>query len=164
MCELTSSTLKVAAQMLSLMVEVIVIRDHLVNSGTSLTWKVALCGLPAAGICSVALLGPQTHFQADGAPSFSQLIQDLNVLVVEIRLGAWIQKGHPNFALFTQATQTIQSLLDAVMSRQLGTDTGSTQAAQFDFSTMPDSTVRFQPWEFEMDFWTSLEDQLKVYE
>jgi hypothetical protein len=40
--------LRIASDMLSLVVEVIVLRDRLVNSGTCLIWKVHLCPITAS--------------------------------------------------------------------------------------------------------------------
>ncbi|CAG8367868.1 unnamed protein product [Penicillium salamii] len=171
--------LTVAGEMLSITVEVIILRDRLVNSGTSLIWKVriphsirddnlfliftpvnpnnqvAQYGLPAAGIISLALLQPIGPDNRQ-LPR-SKMVQYLSALVAEITIGAWIQTGEPNFALFTRATRTIQSLLDSLMAwtPQVGSysshqnqDTGLTE----DWNTL----INSQPLEFEMDFWASL--------
>ncbi|KAK7397709.1 hypothetical protein QQX98_012924 [Neonectria punicea] len=149
--------LTVAGEMLSHIVEVIILRDRLVNSGTSLIWKVAQYGLPAAGIISLALLNSTVN---TGASPFSRsrLVQDLSVLVAEIRTGAVIQAGEPNFALFTRATSTIQSLLDSLMT--WGQSRTDTLNSQVDTSTQYidrwDPCINFDPWEFEIDFWANL--------
>lgn len=116
--------------------------------------QVAFYGLPAAGICSLALLASHSPFQRN--PQFlSQVIQHLNVLVVEIRLGTWIQRGNPNSALFTQATRTIQSLLDSIEARKVGT---------VSLAELPSLSEAWTdlPWDFEMDFWAGLADQINV--
>ncbi|KAH7155805.1 hypothetical protein B0J13DRAFT_593801 [Dactylonectria estremocensis] len=149
--------LTMAGEMLSHIVEIIILRDRLVNSGTSLIWKVAQFGLPAAGIISLALLNPTG---STGAGSFSRcrLVQDLSVLVAEIRTGAVIQAGEPNFALFTRATSTIQSLLDSIMT--WGQPRAEPLSTQVDPSTAYidrwDPCINFDPWEFEIDFWANL--------
>ncbi|KPM45974.1 hypothetical protein AK830_g722 [Neonectria ditissima] len=149
--------LTVAGEMLSHIVEVIILRDRLVNSWTSLIWKVAQYGLPAAGIISLALLHSTVN---TGASPFSRsrLVQDLSVLVAEIRTGAMIQAGEPNFALFTRATSTIQSLLDSLMT--WGQSRTDTLNSQVDTSTQYmdrwDPCINFDPWEFEIDFWANL--------
>lgn len=85
------------------------------------------------------------------------MVQNLSALVAEITIGAWIQAGEPNFALFTRATRTIQSLLDSLTawtpqvglySSHQNQDTGLTA----DWNTF----INSQPLEFEMDFWASL--------
>ncbi|KAI1361340.1 hypothetical protein F5Y08DRAFT_347959 [Xylaria arbuscula] len=159
-----SSTITIAAEMLSLTLEMVVLRDHLVNSGTSLTWKVALYGLPAAGMVSMALLTQGMGTYANSTTlSFSKLVQDLSVLVAEIRLGAWMQKGDPNFSLFTQATRTIQSVLDSALMQNLVSSTVDlTNASHSNLGVMSESIVGFPAWNFEMDFWMNLEDHLAV--
>ncbi|KAH8647382.1 hypothetical protein BX600DRAFT_443585 [Xylariales sp. PMI_506] len=162
--ELTEPTLHIAAEMLSLTVQVIILSEHLVTSGTSLHWKVAHYGLPAAGIASMALLASHAFFHGDNTSlSFGKLVQDLNVLVVEIRLGAWIQTGDPNYVLFTRAIQTIQSLLNSVMGRKIEMGTfGPASAVDTDLAAIQNPNASLQPWEFEVDFWTNLGDHFSV--
>ncbi|KAH6989862.1 fungal-specific transcription factor domain-containing protein [Ilyonectria destructans] len=155
--KVTQSALFIAAEMLSLIVEVIVLRDHLISSGTSLIWKVAQYGLPAAGVASMALSSYHQVFQANSI-SLSKLTQDLDVPIAEIRLGAWIQAGDPNFDLLTQATQTIQSLLDSVKIWRLGNSMPDERL--WNLGSVPDPERNFPPWEFGMDFWTNLAYQL----
>ncbi|KAJ5496528.1 hypothetical protein N7463_008515 [Penicillium fimorum] len=153
--ELDESLLEVAGEMLSITVEVIILRDRLVNSGTSLIWKVAQYGLPAAGIVSLALLHP---ISADCRPfPRSKMLQDLSTLVAEISIGAWIQAGEPNFALFTRATQTIRSLLDSLTAWKPHTELcNSHQNENTDLTEDWNAFIDSQPWEFEMDFWANL--------
>lgn len=161
--------------MLSLVVEVIILRDRLVNSGSSLIWKVGLgspsilmvhgmlisrqvaqYGLPAAGVVSLALL---THPVGTGVEPFSRtkMVQDLSVLVAEIRTGAVIQDGEPNFALFTRATQTIQSLLDSLMVWRSPGATANVQPS-LGLCDLEDWGLlgNLDPWEFEFGFWANL--------
>lgn len=100
------------------------------------------------------LLASHGSFQRN--PQFrSQVIQHLNVLVVEIRLGSWIQRGNPNFALFTQAAQTIQSLLDSIEAGRVGTVSSGEWPPAMDAWTD-------LPGDFEIDFWAELGDQINL--
>lgn len=84
-------------------------------------------------------------------------MQDLSVLAAEITVGAWIQPGDPNFALFTRATKTIQSLLDSLISWQTNpVPAQSEQPMNVNFMGDLDPSFNFQSWEFEMNFWTDL--------
>ncbi|KAK0763733.1 hypothetical protein N5P37_003117 [Trichoderma harzianum] len=147
--------LRTSSEMLSIVVETIILRDRMANSGTCLIWKVAQYGLPAAGIISLALLNST-------APDYrqfsrSKMIQALSVLVAEITIGAWIQPGEPNFALFSQATRTIQSLLDSLTA--LKAASGASDSQQLLNSEVADNWdpyINSQSWELEMDFWASL--------
>lgn len=89
------------------------------------------------------------------------MVQDLSALVAEITIGAWIQAGEPNFALFNRATRTIRSLLDSLTAwkahpepSELSRSYTTNEIASLteDWNAFIDS----QPWEFEMDFWASL--------
>ncbi|KFY86638.1 hypothetical protein V500_07501 [Pseudogymnoascus sp. VKM F-4518 (FW-2643)] len=155
------SLLKVAVEMLSLVVETIVLRERLVNSGTCLIWKVALYGLPAAGIISLALLNPSSG-KSIRPLLRSKMLQDLSVLVAEVRTGAFIQAGEPNFALFSRATQTIQILLNIMMGGELAPKlpeaepTPLPQHLNSDPIEDWDPWISNDPWEFEIDFWANL--------
>ncbi|KXH32109.1 hypothetical protein CSAL01_04201 [Colletotrichum salicis] len=145
--------LKVAIEMLSIVVEVILLRDQLVNSGTCLIWKVAQYGLPAAGVISLALL--KANAESDVfLHSRSKMIQDLSVLVAETRTGAWIQAGEPNFALFTRATGTIQTMLDSLLAaRSSAEEAQTTNDAPLE---VWEPYSNHQLWDFEMEFWSNL--------
>ncbi|KAK1713012.1 uncharacterized protein BDZ83DRAFT_637911 [Colletotrichum acutatum] len=145
--------LKVAIEMLSIVVEVILLRDQLVNSGTCLIWKVAQYGLPAAGVISLALLKENAASDVF-LHSRSKMIQDLSVLVAETRTGAWIQAGEPNFALFTRATGTIQTMLDSL----LATRPSAEQVQTTNVTTLEvwEPYSNHQLWDFEMEFWSNL--------
>ncbi|KAH7145479.1 hypothetical protein B0J13DRAFT_553560 [Dactylonectria estremocensis] len=151
--------LTVATEMLSITVEVIILRDQLVNSGSCLIWKVAQYGLPAAGIISLALLNSATTDTI--SHSRSKMIQALSVLVAEVTTGAWIQAGEPNFALFTRATRTIQSLLDSLLAArppEVPQDLGHNLIEAWDpYASSP-------LWEFEMDFWENLAEHPTLVE
>ncbi|KAJ4865317.1 fungal specific transcription factor domain-containing protein [Trichoderma breve] len=147
--------LRTSSEMLSIVVETIILRDRMANSGTCLIWKVAQYGLPAAGIISLALL----NSTAPDSRQFSRskMIQALSVLVAEITIGAWIQPGEPNFALFSQATRTIQSLLDSLTALKAASGASdSQQLLNSDVADNWDPYINSQSWELEMDFWASL--------
>ncbi|KAJ0116896.1 hypothetical protein J7T55_003310 [Diaporthe amygdali] len=144
--------LMVATEMLSIVVEVIILRDQLVNSGSCLIWKVAQYGLPAAGVISLALLKATASDML--LHSRSKMIQDLSVLVAEIKTGAWIQAGEPNFALFTRATRTIQALLDSLLAAR--PVTAATQTSRNEQAEIWEPYTNHQVWDFEMEFWSNL--------
>lgn len=169
--------------MLSLVVEVIILRDRLVNSGTCLIWKVcfylsslprtamllavptkinkrkqiAQFGLPAAGVISLALLASPAGNEIVPA-SRSRMVQNLSIFAAEVSAGVVIQDGEPNFALFTRATLTIQSLLDSLMVWRLPVQTVTEQPSSLAPPAL-DSWLphdNFDPWEFEFGFWANL--------
>ncbi|CAJ0552307.1 Ff.00g062860.m01.CDS01 [Fusarium sp. VM40] len=148
--------LKIATEMLSITVEVIILRDQLVNSGSCLIWKVAQYGLPAAGMISLALLNAVAGETM--SHSRSKMIQALCTLVVEITTGAWIQAGEPNFALFARATRTIQSLLDSLLAAR------SPQTFSHDADAAWNPYANSQLWEFELDFWANLAEHPNLIE
>jgi hypothetical protein len=85
------------------------------------------------------------------------MVQDLSALVAEITIGAWIQAGEPNFALFTRVTRTIQSLLDSLMAWKPQMGSYNSQRNQgTDLTEDWNTLINSQPLEFEMDFWASL--------
>ncbi|KAH6994725.1 hypothetical protein EDB82DRAFT_546178 [Fusarium venenatum] len=138
--------LAIAGEMLSSVTEAIMLRDRLVNSGTSLTWKVAQYGLPAAGIISLSLLNLPAY--DDWAGQRTKCIQDLNILVAKLKVGAIVRAGEANFALFSRATRTMQSLLNT-----LADDSDNRNLAS-DLNLF----ANLEPWDFEVDFWASLAD------
>jgi hypothetical protein len=91
-------------------------------------------------------------------------LQNLSILVAEVRLGAVIHAGEPNFALFSRATSTIQSLLDALMAPMQQWELPQAepiapqQQQQLSFDPIEnwDPWVDTEPWEFEIDFWANL--------
>ncbi|RDW58384.1 hypothetical protein BP5796_12314 [Coleophoma crateriformis] len=147
--EPNDSLLKVAMEMLSLVVEAIVLRDRLV----------AHYGLPAAGITSLAMLHPSVG--KDIGPLLrSKILQDLSGLVAEVTTGAFIQAGQPNFALFTRATRTIQTLLNNLMGGEPPSSEVEIAPQQPRLNSEPmddwDPWVNADIWDFEMNFWDNL--------
>ncbi|KAH8423082.1 fungal specific transcription factor domain-containing protein [Aspergillus melleus] len=116
-----TSVVTVAGEMLALVVEVILNRDQLTNSGTGLVWKVSYLtflasgmlsnqiahyGLPAAGIVLLAMLKQQSTPLPLGK-SRTRILQDLSIFVAEIQIGAIVREADPIYGLITKATQTI---------------------------------------------------------
>ncbi|KAF4951624.1 hypothetical protein FSARC_12867 [Fusarium sarcochroum] len=117
---------------------------------------VAQFGLPAAGVISLALLNSSVDSGITQS-SRTKMVQDLSVLVAEIRTGAVIQDGEPNFALFMRATQTIQSLLDSLIVWR--SSTMEPEPQQSISSVLTDGWGpgnNLDPWEFEIGFWANL--------
>ncbi|KAF3386409.1 hypothetical protein F1880_001006 [Penicillium rolfsii] len=144
--------IETAGQMLALVVELILLRDQLTNSGTGLIWKVAYYGLPAAGIVLLALLKQHSH----SAPGISRtkILRDLSVFVAEVQIGTIVKTGDPNYALLSKATQTIQRFLDSFNS-----DAGQPHDAGADDANEDWAALLSQDlWDFEAGFWHSLAD------
>lgn len=119
--------------------------------------QVAHFGLPAAGVISLALLrrsGTSTPTRIK-----SKMIQDLCVLVAELRSGAIISPGDPCFVSFTQATSTISSILDSSLTLASPPKTHMANlqgTTSFDIGNNWNPDITFEPWDFETDFWERL--------
>ncbi|PIG85472.1 hypothetical protein AARAC_007070 [Aspergillus arachidicola] len=136
---------EVAQQMMSLVVEGILLRDQLVNSGTALVWRVAYYGLPAAGIILLAMFRQQ-DIPSSAQISWTRAVQDLTVFVAEIEAGSFIKQGDPNYALLSKASQTIRRFIDTVHP-------------QVTHRRVDESWTGFlsqDPWDFEYSFWENL--------
>lgn len=120
----------------------------------------ALYGLPAAGIVSLALLNPAGS--TFDPTQRAEIVQALTVLVTEIRLGAVVGPGEPNFELFTRAIRTMQNLLDTIittppsMRRLESAQSGVPEFLDNHHSDDWTPWINAEPWEFELDFWTNL--------
>ncbi|KAJ5821717.1 uncharacterized protein N7525_011001, partial [Penicillium rubens] len=108
-----SSILDISDQMLSLVVDAILLRDQLVNSGTGLVWKIAHFGLPAAGIILLSML-KQHRTLTEARSSWSKTILNLGIFVAQVQVGSIVRRGDPNYALVSKATQTIERFLDSI--------------------------------------------------
>lgn len=94
----------------------------------------------------------------------SKLLSDLSVLVTEIEIGAFVQRGEPNYALFCGVVKSIRALLDVVISGKLL----RTPLGQDSESNPLDGTGdevwsmwnHMEPWEFEIEFWNNLIEHL----
>ncbi|KAJ4135275.1 hypothetical protein NW768_004897 [Fusarium equiseti] len=113
-------------------------------------------GLPAAGIISLALLnlpfyGDQANHQR------AKFIEDLSILVAKLKVGAIVRAGEANFALFSRATRTMQSLLNSLA----GGASQQTELQEVNNGNLTSELQLFanvEPWDFELDFWANLAD------
>ncbi|KAJ5601544.1 ATP adenylyltransferase C-terminal [Penicillium lagena] len=176
--------IETAEQMLALVVEIILLRDQLTNSGTGLIWKVSIylvfwilpCilielqvahyGLPAAGIILLSMLN--LHSMSQSGISRTKTLQGLSVFVAEVQIGTIVRPGDPNYALLSKATQTIQRFLDSFQSdptphqqhqKQYQHSYPRDVAPHHDEAS--DDWAAFleqDTWDFEAGFWQSLAD------
>ncbi|RDW92718.1 uncharacterized protein DSM5745_00040 [Aspergillus mulundensis] len=148
--------IEVAEEMVLIVVDLILLRDRLVNSGTSLVWKIAYYGLPAAGILLLAMLNRRsTPTNAPHSPS-PRALQHLTVLAAELQAGSIIQPRDPNYDLMAKATHALQSFIDSAMSETMQTDYAPRLP-----DPMMDEWPGFTnslPMDFEIGFWESLAD------
>ncbi|KAJ5582467.1 hypothetical protein N7535_001087 [Penicillium sp. DV-2018c] len=145
-----AAIIETAGQMLTLVVEIILLRDQLTNSGTGLIWKVAYYGLPAAGIMLLAML--KQHMPRTQR---TRSLQDLSVFVAEVQIGTIVRAGDPNYALLSKATRTIQRFLDSTHSdaaQPVAESAG--QEGCDEWATL----LSLDLWDFEAGFWQSLAD------
>ncbi|CAG9961934.1 unnamed protein product [Clonostachys byssicola] len=103
----------IAEDMLGLVTDAIILRDKLANSGTGLAWKVTYYGLPATGVILLQLLRRRRHqdIQSTIKPA---VLRNLQVFVAEVENGAVVQNKEANFALLSQAVQTVKIFLDSL--------------------------------------------------
>jgi hypothetical protein len=169
--------IEVAQEMLHLVVEAILLREELSNSGTGLDWKVctpnilfladadhqqiAYYGLPGAGILLLAMLRQQRDSHCPRVPR-AKVLEDLTVLAAEVERGTVVRREEPNYALLSKATQTIQRFLDYIHSeertnvavqRQVPFQSDNEWLAQWDHD----------PRDFDIDFWEGLADNSSLF-
>ncbi|KAL3429967.1 hypothetical protein BDV09DRAFT_189681 [Aspergillus tetrazonus] len=145
-----TSTVEIAEEIISLIVDLILLRDQIMNSRTSL---ITYYALPAAGILLLALLNQRTSPTAPRLVA-PKVLQHLTILAAELQAGSIIQPCQPNFELISKAMQTIQSFLDSVAADAM-------QVAPGLLSGTMDEWPRFanqQTLDFEIGFWQSLAD------
>ncbi|KAJ5293032.1 uncharacterized protein N7443_008985 [Penicillium atrosanguineum] len=106
---------RISLDMLGLVVETVMLKDQIINSGTSLVWKVAYYGLSAAGLISLTLIN-QSYAMEALHTGMSKVFQDLSILVGEVEHGTLVYVDSPNYSLLVRATQTIKSLLHRMLS------------------------------------------------
>ncbi|KUJ09037.1 uncharacterized protein LY89DRAFT_318376 [Mollisia scopiformis] len=142
----------ITQQMLSLVVEGILLRDQLANSGTGFIWKIVHYGLPAAGIILLAMLKQPDRLRWRRG----RVWQDFTILVAEVQMGSFIREWEPDYALLSKATQTIQRFLD--ISQNDDIDTSDPAPALEETSSSDDwfSLLNPDPWHLEMNFWSNL--------
>ncbi|KAH7149906.1 putative Zn(II)2Cys6 transcription factor [Dactylonectria estremocensis] len=152
----------ISADMLGVVIEAVMIKDRLIDSGTSLIWKERHLSLPPAGVISLSLLyGPQAI--SNNGVTMSTVFQNLSVLVTEVEVGTLICKEDANYALLAGATQTIKSLLDRFLCGRMGAQVLS-QPPGTSLLSLPalPNDANWKPWDnnnvqdFEVDFWLTL--------
>ncbi|KAJ5794093.1 Transcription factor [Penicillium paradoxum] len=146
--------LDISDQTLALVVEAILLRDQLINSGTGLVWKIAHFGLPAAGIILLSVL-KQHHTLTEARSSWSKTILNLGIFVAQVQVGSIVRRGDPNYALISKATQTIERFLDSVHREGIQPPT---QAPSQIGENNGDWAAFFSQdlCDFETDFWENL--------
>jgi hypothetical protein len=118
--------------------------------------------LPAAGIISLSLLNRSFKEQEVGV-SVSKVYQDLSVLVAEVETGALVDFQHPNYALLSDATRTIKTLLDRLILSDLARvpefhPESANPAASLTMMSEDNGvpwTIQ-DTWDFETNFWHDL--------
>lgn len=133
-----AAIVRVSAEILELVVEALLLRERIIDSGTSLVWKVCsrpvfqkilakrqirgtyllwkqvvYYGLSAAGILCLALLRPSFLFVQEHIDA-SQILRDLAVLTGVIDKGSLVDAEDANYALLAAAIKAIKSVLDRV--------------------------------------------------
>ncbi|KAF2152873.1 hypothetical protein K461DRAFT_225261 [Myriangium duriaei CBS 260.36] len=146
----------IACKIFSLVVEAVICRDYLVNSGTGFLWKVVHYGLPASAILLLSLLQHQRSSTPFPVPK-TQILRDLSILVVEIQGGALSNSKEPNFDLLSKAARTIEGFLDQE-ERVNKIDVGSTDLGNAEDFSLFGAAVDSDVWDFGMRFWDQLAD------
>ncbi|KAJ5366412.1 Transcription factor [Penicillium brevicompactum] len=149
------SMIDVSDQMLGLVIESILLRDRLVFSGTSLVWKIAHYGLPAAGIILLSML-KQRHTLNEVRASRSKTLLNLGILVAQVQVGSLVRRGDPNYALVSKATQTIERFLDSV--HREGTQVAAQPPSNPGVNGEWDTFFSQDLCDFETVFWENLAD------
>lgn len=125
------------------------------------TVQISYFGLPAAGILLLAILRQQRERNSPRVP-LAQILQDLTVLVAEVERGTIVRTEEPNYALLSEATQTIQRFLkfihsgdrvDVIFQEQPQAQNDEGWLAQLDQD----------PWNFDVGFWQGLVDQTSIF-
>ncbi|KAH8646906.1 putative Zn(II)2Cys6 transcription factor [Xylariales sp. PMI_506] len=161
----------ISSQILSLIVETIMQKHHLVNSGVSLVWKVAYYGLSAAGVICLWLPVQLSTMQSSDV-DLSKVVQNLSVLVAEMETGTLIRAHDPNYKLLSSASHTIGSLLNRILSGKLSTipNFQAPPSSSTPLLGTVDQSASWSAWEshalqdFESDFWTNLADHPFLHE
>jgi hypothetical protein len=56
----------------------------------------------------------QRHTLIEARSSWSKTLLNLGIFVAQVQVGNLVRRGHPNYALISKATQTIERFLDSV--------------------------------------------------
>ncbi|CAG9954335.1 unnamed protein product [Clonostachys rosea f. rosea IK726] len=148
---------EIAKEMTNLIVEVILFREQLANSGTSLIWKITCYGLPAIGILLMSLIR-QHRTGTNSWATQTHTLRNLSVFVAEIELGTIIRPGDPNYKLLIKATRIIRGFLDSPNSGdgqlydKLGLSSSALDSIEFD------PHIGIDTLDFEFGFWQDIAD------
>ncbi|KAF4449670.1 Fungal transcriptional regulatory protein, N-terminal [Fusarium austroafricanum] len=152
----------ISQEILSLVVEVIVLRSQLVcSTGTSFEWRLAHYGLPAIGIIMIAMLRRQTRYDS---LQDAQTIRDLGIIVTVVDLGTIVRPMEPNYALLSRAIDTIKKFLVRfnAQDRQSGLVQGLNVPGTIEGSLWG-LQCQLEPWDFEIDFWDNLAEHPSMF-
>jgi hypothetical protein len=124
-------------------------------------WITVFFGLPPAGVLAVELhqykqrpLTSTTDF------AWGQVIQDLSVLVSNLK---WVYlPGDGNYQLADQARQSLQHILDTVLTESSIIEPTISPFENFSPDPMLDSLFWLNNTEFGTDFWINLPDNLAL--
>jgi hypothetical protein len=85
--------------------------------------------------------------------------QDFAVFVAEVRMGSFVSEWNPNYALLSEAAQTIQRFLDVSLHHNI--DSLNPTAAQETFPSADDffRLLNPDPWDLEIGFWSILGEE-----
>lgn len=137
-------------------------------------------GLAAAGVLCLTLISrptPPPVIQNNA----SEIFQNLSILVAEVERGTLVYVEHPNYALLSRATKTIQSLIGRLFANSFTPTTPPAVTQQLQHEQQPrphdyqetfvdpqlepsiapetwDPWERFNGQDFELNFWLSLAD------
>ncbi|KAH7232163.1 uncharacterized protein BKA55DRAFT_580757 [Fusarium redolens] len=153
----------ISQEILSLVVEVIVLRDQLVcSTGTSFEWRLAHYGLPAIGIIMIAMLRGRNLCDA---LQDAQTIRDLGIVVTEVDLGTIVRPMESNYALLSRAVDTIKKFLIRfhAQDRQAGLPQSTGISATIPDDNIWDFQSHLEPWDFEINFWDTLAEHPSMF-
>lgn len=118
--------------------------------------QIAHYGLPAAGVLILAFL-KRNKLPNITSPVWNRVWQDLNVLAAEVQIGSIIAPGEPNYALLSEASQTITSFLDSITIDRV-TSMPENSSQQQEIVAINDwlGQLNSDPWNLEVEFWHNL--------
>lgn len=120
-------------------------------------YQVSYYGLPAAGMNCLSLLTNKLSTRT------ARVFRDLNLLVAEVEKGALVHPEDPDYPLLSKATQTIDVILNRVLSDSAAPHEVNA-ANSGDILSSPTGGVEWMPWanqdfwDFETDFWLNLSE------
>ncbi|VUC29055.1 unnamed protein product [Clonostachys rosea] len=157
LAEPDEAIVEIAKEITNLIVEVILFREQLAFSGTSLIWKITCYGLPAIGILLMSLIRPHRTGTNSWAAQ-THTLRNLSVFVAEIELGTIVRAGEPNYKLLIKATRIIRGFLDSPspgedqLYDKLGHPSSVLGSAEFD------PHIGIDTLDFELGFWQDIAD------